>query len=187
MTRAISNSAVLEPNQAGAETGIVFPISGNIHRLTTGFFKRSFPAKTWAGIANFLGLSERVAKHRIAGTRDYSAEEILTIIFSEKGAHYIAWLARNVNETDKPDWLLIHEPLMELADAERLQLVARTKTAKILGRLIDADDELTATIRRAETASIHDPEHARPHLDALRSMGRASPRAMAAKVKRGKQ
>lgn len=183
MARTTCNGPALQPNLADAETGIVFPITGDIHRLTTEFFKRSYPAKTWAGIANFLSLSERAAKHRMANTRDYSAEEILTIIFSEKGARYIAWLARNVKENDKADWLQIHEPLMELADAERHQIVARTKTAKILGRLIDADDELTATIRRAEAAAIHDAEHSRPYRDALRSMAGVSDRTVGRKIR----
>lgn len=176
----------LQPNSVGAETGIVFPISGNIHELTTEFFKRAYPAKTWAGIANFLGLSERVAKHRIAGTRGYSAEEILTIIFSEKGARYIAWLSRNIDENNKADWLQLHEPLMELADVERAQLVLRSRTAKVLRRTVDADDELTATIRRAEAAAIHDAEHTRPHLDALRAMGGVPHRTVAQKVGRRK-
>lgn len=57
----------------------------SIHQRVTDWFKDLQPLKTWALIADALGLKEHAAKHRAACHRGYSVEEIMLLLHSENG------------------------------------------------------------------------------------------------------
>lgn len=77
-------------NLRGAGTGIKNAVLGNTSDLLVSFFKGLWPSATWKGLARSLGLSERTAKHRLARTRDFSADELAALIRSDHGFDVLA-------------------------------------------------------------------------------------------------
>jgi hypothetical protein len=174
-------------NLKSAKVGGIANKAGGINSLTASFLKETFPQDLYASVARLLGLqSKRAAEHRVQETRKFSADDAAAILCSQLGGRYIKALMDALPAERRPDWYVVLEPLMDLADAKKLLLVARSKTAKAIRKTVDAEDELSATIRRAETFSVFDPEFAGPQLDALRSFGRAEHRPMA-QTKRGRR
>lgn len=81
---ASSQTSKSAPTQNGyglseTDTGL------SIHQRVTDWFKALQPLKTWALIADVLGLKEHAAKHRAACHRDYTVEEIILLLHSESG------------------------------------------------------------------------------------------------------
>jgi len=72
------------PLQNGSELSVTDTFQF-IHGAVTNIFKRIQPNKTWALIADTLGLGEHAAKHRAANHRDYSVEEIMVLLHQENG------------------------------------------------------------------------------------------------------
>lgn len=68
-------------------------------------------------------------------------------------------------------------PLMDAAEARKMQVAARRRLEKTIESAVDADRHLTAAIQRAEALS--DQDHVGPYSDALRSMDLVSHRTMA--------
>lgn len=85
-------------NSGGAVSGIENAETGNIHQLTTEFLTQIFPRKTWSALCDLLGITERVAKHRLAGTRAYSLEDMQRILRSRYGGSYLRTLMRGSRE-----------------------------------------------------------------------------------------
>lgn len=179
MTTTVARSANVSSLRSAKLAGIPNILGGTRH-VTSEFLKTIFSENTSAMVARFLGLeSKRTAEHRLLKTRGYTEDELAGIICSHYGARYIKALMDALPENQRPDWYRVHEPLMELADAQKLQLVARSKTAKAIRRTVDADDELTAAIRRAQSISVQDPEFSSGTLDALGAMARVFAGTMA--------
>lgn len=164
--RASANSAAAVSGIENAETGIV-------HRAVLRVVNELAPRKAWAFVAEKLGLEERTAKHRCACTRLFSADEIGALLRTEDGYRYLAAIMSTGDNA--PLWYRICAPLMELADAQRMQLAARKKYEKTLKATLDADRSLTATIAQGQAALIHQDEgFYRAHLDPYRELaGRA--------------
>lgn len=129
--------------------------------------------KPAAVLADWLGISDRTAKRKLAGQRELSVEELGHLIRSERGFEIVVAIMADA----RPEWWRICAPLMEAADIRKMQMAAQRRVAKALEGALDADRQLSATLQRAE--ALHDQEHMRPHIDALRSMARTPDRAVA--------
>lgn len=125
-------------------------------------FRDIFPRKTWLEIAEWFGLSERGAKHRLAGSRDFTAEEIAIMLRSEHGLTFLSAIMADAT----PRWWVAFKQQVAIKDARRLETAARRK----LQEAIDAEADLSATI--AHTEALSDQDFTRAHTDALRSFSR---------------
>lgn len=172
--RAVGHSAFALANSGGAETGIQNPGTGNISALIVECAKGISPRKTWGYLVNALGISERVAKHRLAGTREFTVDELAVMLRSERGIDYLVAIMGDA----EPAWWSRFKKHVAVAEAARMQRAARRK----LQEAIDADADLSAAITRA--AVLQDEEFHRPHVDALGAMGRLHDRAVASAAKR---
>jgi hypothetical protein len=164
-------------NFGGAGTGIESAGLGNIHRALVECAKGISPRKTWAYLASLIGASERVAKHRMAGSREFSIDELARMLRSERGIDYLVTIMGNA----EPQWWHAFKKQVAVSDSIRMQRAARRK----LQEAIDADADLTAAIARA--VALSDPEFHRPHVDALSSTGRVLDRAVAPAAGRSKR
>jgi hypothetical protein len=157
--------------------------TGTISELIAECLKNIFHEKTWASVEKLLWPGqerERLAKHRLAATRDFTVDELATLLRSEHGFTILSAIMTDA----RPGWWRLCMPLMQAADARKLQRQAQAKIARALKGALDADDDLSASIARAEAAfSVQDEEFMRPHLDGLRAQSGALHRAMASKTK----
>lgn len=186
MTRSYA-SAATSANLVATKAGGTAPILRGLQSLTVEFLKESFPQNTYKLVERFFGFSSpKTAENRMTGARGFNEDEVVAIICSELGARYIAQLMDALPEDDRPEWYRIHAPLMELADAEKLIAAARSKTAKAIRRTVDADDSVSAAIRRAQSLSVQDPEFHSGTLAALGAVAGLLDRPVAAAGKRRK-
>lgn len=130
----------------------------------------------------WLGVSDKTAKRKLNFERSLTVEELGVLIRSERGFEVVAAILGDA----KPAWWRIVVPLMDAADARKMQIAARRRVAKTIESVLDADRHLNAAIERAEALAVQDEEHARPNIDALRSMRRLSGRAVAPSKGRGR-
>jgi hypothetical protein len=157
----------------GAETGIKNAVLGTTHLRMIETAKAISPVKTWGYLAELLCLKERAAKHRIAGTRELTVDELAALIRSEHGLDFLVALMADA----EPAWWRRVKAYFAAIDAQRLQQAARRR----LREAIDADADLTAAIGRADALLVHDEDFYRPHADAVRAAARVSDRAVARK------
>lgn len=106
----IANSA----NRRGAETGTDFSVSG-IHSLITEIARDAQPRKTWAFLCDLLGVTERVAKHRLAGSRAYTVEELQAMLQSEHGFEILQALMGDA----QPKWWWWAQRVIATAERRR--------------------------------------------------------------------
>lgn len=173
MTR-MSGTIEAFANRAPSKTVTSLTQVGQTNFSLINKFKEMY-AKPAAVMADWLGVSERTAKRKLGCERELSAEEIGRLIRSEQGFHFVTAVMGDA----RPEWWRICSALMDAADIRKMQMAAQRRIAKTLEGALDADRTLSATIARAEALAIQDEEHARPHIDALRSMARVSGRAVA--------
>lgn len=148
--RTASNIAGMKANRASAVSGTKNAETGIVHRAIVSVINQLAPRKAWAFVAEQLGLEERTAKHRIASTRQFSADEVGELLRSEDGFRYLAAIMSAA--PNMPLWFRICAPLMELADVQRMQLAARRRYEAAIRKTADADEQLTATLRRGQAA-----------------------------------
>lgn len=179
MTSSVS-IAVGKANPGGAETCTAFTGTCTTSRIISETLARICPDKTWAYIANLIGVKERAAKHRKAASRPYSADDLRKILHSENGFIVLAAIMADSNAR----WWKVCFPLMQVAEVQAMQLRARKKISQALLGAVDADADLTAAIARADTLLVHDADFARPHADAVRAMAGLSRGPVAATRRR---
>lgn len=164
--------------KGGAET-----CTKNVHsvpatEIIANVFKAVFERKAWTVVALHLGLQERAAKHRLAGTREFSIDELRTLLRSEAGIHFLSALMDDA----RPKWWLGFLANVAAGDARRAIRTQQTK----LQEAIDAVETLGGTLARAEAAlSVSSADSMRTHPDALRAMARPGHCSMA-QAKRGR-
>ena len=129
------------------------------HQISA-LLKALYPTKTWAVVADFLGLSERAAKYRLSATRPYTVEEIRTLLQSDNGYELLELLM----EESKPRWWSLLEQTMALARARHHQELARQQVLTLESapleiparrkakRIADADRKIAAARSSKETA-----------------------------------
>lgn len=160
--------------QVSARSGATIPQAGEISRSIINTIKQMYETPAIV-LGRWLNVTDKQAKRKLNGERELSADEIATLIRSEQGFHIVAAIMGDAT----PEWWRLCSVLMDAAEIKKMQIVAQRRIAKQLRGAIDADAELTAAIARSEALAFHDPEHMRPHLDALRSMAGLSDRAVA--------
>lgn len=162
---AASASAGSFGKRSASQTGERFPQIGETSVAVINAIKGMYenPAVTFG---RWLGISDKTAKRKLNFERRLDVEELGALIRSERGFEIVAAVMGEA----RPEWWRIVVPLMDAADARKMQIAARRRLEKTLESAVDADKHLTATIRRAEALS--DQDHVGPQLDALRSMGR---------------
>lgn len=170
----VGHSAVALTNSVGAVLAPERPNPGNIQRILIDTARAISPRKTWGYLASLIHVHERVAKHRLAGTREFTTAELAVMLRSERGIDYLVAVMGEA----EPAWWRKIKSHIAVAEAARVQGVARRK----LKEAIHADADLAAAIARA--AVFPDEDFHRPHVDALSAMARLSDRAMAPATKR---
>jgi hypothetical protein len=124
-------------------------------------FREIFPRKTWLEIAGWFGLSERGAKHRLAGSREFTAEELAIMLRSEHGLRFLSAVMADA----RPRWWVAFKSQAAITNARRHEAAAR----RSLQEAVDATADLSAAIARTEI--LPDQDFHRGHVDALRTMG----------------
>jgi len=157
------------PNQRGAETGSDFSVLGinsNVNRTISELLRIKEPRKTWGFLCDLLfrtsriEMTERVAKHRLAGTRDYTVEELQALLRSDEGLDFLVAVMGDA----RPAWWVWMTKVMTLAavrrrQAEDAQEILRLETSepvetgsrRRIKRALDADARISAAVARAET------------------------------------
>lgn len=166
--RAASLTSPISAKSGGAETGIDFSVLG-IGLSASGavnlLLKIKEPRKTWGFLCDLLfrtkriEMTERVAKHRLAETRDYSVEELRALLQSDHGFELLELLM----EDAKPRWWSMIEQVVALARARHHQELARQQVLSLESapleiparrkakRIVDADRKLTSSRSQQET------------------------------------
>ncbi|WP_458760521.1 hypothetical protein ACSVBT_06935 [Afipia sp. TerB] len=168
----MSTSSLTSPISAksgGAETGIDFSVLGiglSVNSAANLLLKAKEPRKTWGFLCDLvfrakrIEMTERVAKHRLAETRDYSGEELRALLQSDHGYEFLQLLM----EDAKPRWWSMVEQAMALARARHHQEMARQEVLSLESapleiparrkakRIVDADRKLTSSRSQQETA-----------------------------------
>lgn len=157
-------------NQGGGETFTRSEQNVHPNAALSRVFRALSPRKTWLFVAERLGLSERVAKQRLACDREYSAAEIAVMLQSEEGLSFLSAIMAD----STPRWWSAFKQQVAIKDARRLERAARRR----LQEAIDADADLTAAIERADSLLVSDADFYRPHADALGALNRAPHRAV---------
>jgi hypothetical protein len=169
MTEAYAGGGI-SPNRGGAETGIDFSVLGtksNVNHTISALLRIKEPRKTWGFLCDLLyrtsGLevTERVAKHRLAGTRDYTVEELQTLLRSDEGLDFLVAIMGDA----RPAWWVWITKVMTLAavrrrQAEDAQEILKLETSgpvetgsrRRIKRALDADARISSAVARAETA-----------------------------------
>jgi hypothetical protein len=170
-------------NSGGAVSGIGNAETGSIQGIVLSFVKGLWPQKTWAALIGVLGVGERVAKHRVAGTREFSADDMARLLWQEDGFFLLAAVMEAAPR--RPVWWRMCRPLMDLADVERMQVAARKKLKAAVTEAIDDDQRLAGQVEGSRTAfALQDEEFYRPHLEAFVASARVQGRAVAAPKRR---
>ncbi|GEM_PF-4827067 len=164
-----SLTSSISAKSGGAETGIDFSVLGiglSVNSAVNALLKIKEPRKTWGFLCDLLfrtkhiEMTERVAKHRLAETRDYSVEELRALLQSDHGFELLELLM----EDAKPRWWSMIEQAMALARARHHQELARQQvlslesapleipTRRKAKRIVDADRKLTSSRSQQETS-----------------------------------
>lgn len=173
-TSAIQNGFGKSPT---AKTGEKFPQIGETNIRVINKINEMY-SEAAVIFGRWLGVTDKTAKRKLNLERSLSVEELGRLIRSERGFEIVAAVVGDA----RPEWWRVMSPLMDAADARKVQLAARRRLKQTIESALDADQHLTAAIQRAEALS--DQDHASPQLDALRSMARVSNRAVAQKYRR---
>jgi hypothetical protein len=144
--------------------------TGPNHRVIVNKIRDLFPKDTVKALAAWLKVSVDTARHRIKGEREFNLDEIIKLLRDEHGFEILSALMSRAER--KPRWWLVCEPLMELADAERLVAEAQRRTRAAIRNREGITDALETEIRRAQTLAIHGEAQAGVHADALRAQAR---------------
>lgn len=148
--------------------------NGSVTKSIVLTFREIFPRKTWAAVADMLGLEERTAKHRLRGTRRFSDDEIAELLRSEDGLKFLAAIMGDA----KPRWwrgFLAHIAAGNARRAMRAQ-------EQLLREAISAVESVGSAVSQADAAlAFQDEDFMRPHVDAMRAVTRVPHSAMAQK------
>lgn len=171
---AVGHKAFAMANGGGAATAPRNTQIGDINRVLIETARAISPAKTWAYLVSLIRVSERVAKHRVAGSREFTVDELALMLRSERGIDYLVSIMGDA----EPAWWQAFKRQVALADAVKMQRAARRR----IKEAVDADADLSAAIARA--VAFQDEEFHRPHADALGAMARLPNSPVAATTKR---
>lgn len=167
MTRVLANAAV-SANRGGPVLAHGISVSAHLHRALSKYLRVIFPRKTWAYLSELTGIEESAAKHRLAGTRRYTAEEIAALLRSEQGIQFLVVLMGEA----RPAWWKAVLRMGLLGSMQR----RREADLRLLRGLSDAEQSAAATL--PASVVFQDPEFFGPVLEALEAVTRAPSGAM---------
>jgi hypothetical protein len=137
--------------------GIVSPL----HAAITELLKIKHPRKTWAFLSDLLGVSERVAKHRLSNARSYTIEELQRLLQSEDGFEILQTLM----DEAQPKWWWWARRVIATAERRRqaaeldqeILLLETSRPPEVNGRRrikgdLDARTTLNRKFAETETA-----------------------------------
>jgi len=137
-----------------------------------------WPLKTAWNLHYVTGYTVRACEYWLAGRAAIPADALAELLRSQWGREFLAAIMIGSRQS----WWEKAASYFQIHDALTMQRAAR----KCLKEAIDADADLTATIARADAALLQDEDFYRPHADALRAMGGARNRAVAAATGKGR-
>src|SRR4051812_3135482 len=71
------------PNSSRATSASKKAETASIQLAILNTVKGLYAPKPWAALVDFLGVGEHVAKHRIAGTRKFDAEDLAQLLWTD--------------------------------------------------------------------------------------------------------
>jgi len=144
-------------NSGGPETRTISPRNVGANDLIVDCARTVFHGKTWAHLSAILGLSERAAKSRLCREREFTADEIASLLRSEQGIRFLVALMADA----RPAWWTA------LLRMGMLGGIARRRAAdlRLLRRVANADRDSIASIPAA--LRIQDPEFVEPFIEAF--------------------
>lgn len=167
---------------AGQSAKNISAISGNKYPKTSTIQPRLIeavksvcPVKTWGYLAKLLGISERVAKHRLYCSREFTADEIAGLLRSEDGIHFLVAMM----DEARPKWWRTMLRMGVLGGIER----RRESDLNLLRKVAHVSDQTAAELPAA--LMVQDSEFYGPVFDALDAVARG-PGSAVAPAKRGR-
>lgn len=133
--------------------------------------RSAWPTKTAWNLHNLTGYGLRTCEYWLAGRAPIPSDALVLLIRSHWGREFLAGLMVNA----QPRWWLKVCSYFAALDAMAMQRIAR----KRLKDAVNADDELSASIARADALLVQDEDFYRPHLDGVRALARSPDRALA--------
>lgn len=177
----MSAASAIATRNANLRSAVSFTESeqrGGLNAIITECVRKIFPRKCWVELTILLRLSERTAKHRLAGTREFSAAELADLIRSEHGLEVLAAIIGSA----KPTWWVRFKTMATFIDA-RVEANAAARKAK---EAMDALAETNTIIGQAAARFVQDEEFHRSQVDAMCAVAGAARGAMASKSGRGR-
>jgi hypothetical protein len=169
-------------NPSGHNSGPSSYQSGAINAAIVQKIKDIYATDTVKILAGWLHLTIKTAKNRLTAEREFTLDEVGELLGSDHGFRILTAImeaAAQRPDYRPPDWWAVCEPLMDLADAERLCEAVRRRTDKVIRKREDVVDALEQEIRRSQALAIHGSGPARAHSDALQSIARNQGRVVA--------
>jgi len=163
---------------AGASAKSACSIPGNLRSRNGDVleaFKKIFPDHATKVLASIFKLSTGGARKKLDGDRAISLDEFAALLRTPHGFAYLTAIMAD----SEVRWWRICKPLMDVAEAQEMQIKARRKIARVMQGAIDADTDLSAARARAETLLVQDADFYSSHTDALRSMADVPDRSVA--------
>lgn len=156
----ISSVAITQQtsNKQSPKVRTEIPQSADTNTTLIGIVKRLFPLKPSAFLASLIGISERAARGKVFGEREFTADELASLIRSEHGFEFLTAIMVDA----RPRWWL------RLRATSRVSAM-RKEQLRIQEALHEAE-QLAAVLARAETAlAVSDEDFHRGDIDALGS------------------
>lgn len=156
---------------ASANLGTKNPGSVTIQSALISVARMISPAKTWGYLAKLLGTTERVSKHRLYGSREFTADEIAALLRSEDGIHYLVALM----DRARPQWWRTLLKMGVLGGIER----RREADMNLMRKIANVSDQTAAELPAA--LMVQDAEFYSPVFEALDAVARAPGGALGGK------
>ena len=168
-----------------SEVGRSLPQFGATNETILRKIKDIFETKTVPALAALLGVTVKTARNRVERERKFTIDELATMMHSDHGWEVVAAIMADAPRP--PQWWRICAPVMNAAEIRKMQMVAQRRVANALEDALDADQDLTAAIERAELLAIRATNEPRQMGHEARSSAGLRDRGMAAPAKaRGK-
>lgn len=163
-------------NLSSVRVGVENHEAGNVSWIVRIILRDLFPRKTWARVVELLHVSPRVAKHRLAGTREFTAGELAGLLRSEFGQRFLIAVMADA----EPAWWRRLRSQLQITDARHYERLARRK----IKEAVQHADDTVAALSRAETAlCLQDEEFYGPQFSLVREVTGVQDSAMAPTAK----
>src|ERR1041385_2447820 len=144
-------------NSASPKAGPSKPRNGAINFVIVRKINEIFPDDTVKSLASWLKLTWKTAKNRMQCEREFSLDEVAELLASDHGFKILTAIMRAAEQRPgyrAPAWWRVCEPLMDLADTERMRLAVRKRVAKAIEGHHHAEDEIERDIGRAQAMAV---------------------------------